>query len=420
MIARLRRKFVLLSMSAVVLVLAVLMGIVNLSNYARVDAMAGEKLQLLSDNGGFFPGQAEDNPPPKPEGEPSGRRHRPWYSKETPYETRYFTVELRESGALSSVNTGKIAAVSREDAISMARQVQESGRTSGYLGSYRYLVCQTDGGAMYLFLDCTRDLESAGNFLRNSLLVSACGIAAVFLLVLLFSRRAVRPVAQSYERQKQFITNAGHEIKTPLTVINSCTQVLELEQGENKWTEGIHTQVERLTELTASLVALARMDEHGQTLNRQTLCLSDVVAEAFAPFELLAQQRGLTMERTLQPEVYSSGDRRLLTQLCTILADNAVKYSAPAGTICVMLEQKGKKLVLRVSNPAGNLPQGSLAVLFYRFYRADASRSSETAGYGLGLSMAQSIVEAHGGRIEANRLGETTLEITVTLPGKTG
>mgnify|MGYP001732638610 CR=1 FL=1 len=169
----------------------------------------------------------------------------------------------------------------------MAQGLQAAGKTRGYSGSYKYLA-QTldDGSARYIFLDCTRSLNSFRSFLGISALVSLGGLGAVLLVVLL-SRRAIRPMAESYEKQKQFITDAGHEIKTPLTIIDSCTEVIEMEQGERKWTQGIRGQVRRLTALTASLVSLTRMDEAEGRLDMQELALTEVVDDALEPFTLL-------------------------------------------------------------------------------------------------------------------------------------
>lgn len=437
MIARLRKKFVLISMVSVIAVLAVLMGIVNVANYVKQDRSSDQVLQLLADNGGAFPdagnrpggslsGTQGDTPSLPADGTavpPSGGElpqddnmfGRRGLTAETPYETRFFSVLLGSDGSLSSVNTGKIAAVSTDEAVTMAQALWQNGRASGYSGDYKYLAQASGDGTLYVFLDCTRSLSSFRSFLYTSLLVSLCGILCVFGLVMALSRRAVAPVAESYEKQKQFITNAGHEIKTPLAIIDSCTEVLEMEQGENKWTEGIRGQVKRLTSLTQSLVSLARMDEGSSDLPMADFNLSDAVRETLEPFELMAESRGLRLAPELQQNLIYRGSESALRQLCSILADNAVKYALPGSRIRFSLARRGKRVVLACENEAEGLQSGDQSVLFDRFYRGDASRSSEKGGYGIGLSMAQSIVEAHGGKISAVSPDGKSLVITAQL-----
>ena len=313
------------------------------------------------------------------------------------------------------MNTGKIAAVSTDEAIAMAQNLSSHNKTSGYTGNYKYLEAKTDSGYRYVFLDCTKDLDSVRSFLSTSLLVSLCGILAVFLLVLVLSKRAIRPVAESYDKQRQFITNASHEIKTPLTIIDSCTEVIELEQGESKWTQGIRGQVKRLTSLTQSLVSLARMDEGNTNLTMTDFSLSDAVTETLEPFALLAENKGLRFLLDVQPGISYPGNEQNLRQLCSILADNAVKYALSGSEIRFSLKKKGKKPVLTGENAAEGLKMGDQSILFDRFYRGDASHSSETGGYGIGLSMAQAIVAAHGGKISAKSEDGTSLTITVQL-----
>lgn len=268
---------------------------------------------------------------------------------------------------------------------------------------------------MYIFLDCSRDLTAVRNFLSNSIFASLFGILAVFLTVVAMSKRAVRPMAESYEKQKKFITNAGHEIKTPLTIIDSCTEVLEMEQGKNKWTDGIRSQVRRLAALTQGLVSLARMDENATRLPMEDFSLSDAVLETLEPFMLLAENHHLRLTADIQPDIHYHGNEQTIRQLCSILADNAVKYALEKSDIHFSLSQKGRKIFLITDNKAENLEKGDQSVFFDRFYRGDTSRSSEKRGYGIGLSMAQSIVMAHNGKISIRCDDGKTLVITVQL-----
>ncbi len=421
MIRRLRHSFVGITMLSVILVLTLLMGTINVVNYISKDRSNAQLLQMLADNNGSMPSETsppnaqpsgnDSTPPEKPAG--SDTKPQNW-SAETPYETRYFSVTLNENDETVSVDTGKIAAISSSDAISLVQSLSASGKTSGYSGNYKFCTATNSSGqTIYIFLDCTRDLSSVRQFLRYSLLISLGGIVAIFFVAVLLSRRAVRPIAESYEKQTHFITDASHEIKTPLAVIASCTDVLEMEQGESKWSQGIRSQVDRLTELTQGLVSLARMDEHTGLLVSEEVNFSELLEETVNPFVLMAQKKNQHFQLHCQPDIKIQGDKRMLQQLCSILADNAVKYTPDGGNIAFTLQQKGRKISFVAENDAEGLSAGNQKQFFDRFYRGDQSRSSQCPGYGIGLSLAQSIVSAHGGKIEATSRDGTSLTITV-------
>lgn len=357
----------------------------------------------------------EPSPTPEPTPEPTPRFFYQKPTVETPYETRYFSVVFGENGKLSSVDTSKIAAVSSSQAVQMAKELRDTEATSGYYGNYKYLADNIDGKTLYVFLDCTKNIQGEKQLLLISVLVSVVGILVIFLIVVLLSPRMIRPVAESYEKQKQFITNAGHEIKTPLAVIDSCADVIELEQGESKWTLGIRGQVQRLGALTAQLTSLARLDEQGGTVPLEEFDLSGQVEDVLSTFRLLAENQGLTLEEDVAPDITYTGNAPLLEELCSILLDNAVKYAAPGGTIVFSLRKKGRKVLLRCENPAEGLSQGRQKHLFDRFYRGDVSHGTEKPGYGIGLSMAEAIVEVHRGRIEAESPDGVRFIITATL-----
>jgi len=444
MIKKLRIRVIAITMASVFIVLLVLMGIVNVANYVTRDRAADDLLEILAEHGGRFPGQGgmggqgmpggpgQGMLPPDDEidyddlydmdviddldGDPFEFSGRPGMSEETPYETRFFTVTLNDAGQVTSLDTGQIAAVTTEKATEMARDAAKSGKDSAYIGKYKYLLTETDLGDMYIFLDCTRDLESCRSFLKISVLVSLIGFAAIFILVVLLSPVMIRPMVESYEKQKRFITDAGHELKTPLAVIESCTEVVEMQAGESKWTEGIRDQVKRLGDLTQNLVSLARMDESTGDVVLSEVDLSAIVEETLKPFVLVAEQQGRSLAADIAPSVRIKGSEALLKQLVSILADNAVKYSSEGGVIRFALGADRKHAVLTAVNPAEGLTPGSQEKFFDRFYRGDSSRSSEKRGYGIGLSMARAICETCGGSIEAESPDGKELMIKAKFP----
>lgn len=411
MIKKLRRKFVTVAMCSVIAVLAVIIGIINIAGFYNVSRKADETLAVLSENGGVFP-KPEKEKGNKTGGKPLGPHG---MSPEAPYETRYFSVLFSSSGEIISVNTGSIAAISTEEAMKYARQVYSSGKTSGFYSDYKYSFSDDTQGRLLIFLDCGRDLSTLRSFFLTSLWVSLAGIAGVLALVLVFSKIAIRPVAESLEKQKQFITGASHEIKTPLTVIDASLSVLEMETGESQWTESIHNQVSRLSQLTSNLVALARMDEENSRLTIMDFSLSDAVEETLEPFLPLAETKGKSLELAVQPNLSYQGDKQAIRQMVSVLADNAMKYSDEHGVIRVALKKQGKNCVLTVFNTVETIDPENLGRLFERFYRGDSSRSSEIEGYGVGLSLAKAIVLSHKGKIYAESPDGKSLTITVTL-----
>lgn len=440
MIKRLQKRFILISVLSVLTVLILIMGIINISIYRNLIREADSTIAFIAQNGGTFPkndfrknggnketgdaapvagttaGQNEGQPNENLDIHPPMNGNKGDMSAEAPFETRFFVVNMNASGRVSSVNTGSIAAITTKQAAEYARTIYSSGQTSGFIGDYRYGVSGILRGKMIVFLDCGRGFNYFRNFLKTSLVVSVLALLGVFVLVTVFSKRAIQPIAESYEKQKHFITDAGHELKTPLTVISANTEVLEMTQGENEWTHSIRNQIARLTELTNNLVSLARMDEQDTQLLMTDFSLSDAVSEALEPFYSVAAHKGRSIESNIQGGLTYCGNEDAIRKLVGILADNAVKYSGEGGKISVSLRSSGRGLLLQTENTIeGNLPKGAHDELFERFYRGDASHSSQVSGYGVGLSMARAIAAAHKGRIAATSEDGKTLTVTVTL-----
>lgn len=408
MIKKLQRRVVIIAVSSVAAVLLVIMGAILITNYSEIVSDADSTILMLEQNDGSYPKFEEGS-----FGNNNTDRPKQGMSPEAQFETRFFSVNLNEEGKTISTNTGSIAAVATDEAIEYAEKIYESGTEKGFLGVYRYSVSKTDKGTMVLFLDCSRSLDIFYRFVRASLAVSAVGILGVFVLMLLFSKRAIKPIADSYAKQKHFITDASHELKTPLAVINANTEVIEMTQGDSEWTQSIKNQVLRLTELTNSLVSLARMDEHDSKLLMTDFSISDAVIESIEPFARLAAQQGKTLVSKIQSNISFGGNEESIRKLVGILTDNAIKYSGEKGEISVTLKSSSKGTVLQMRNSVDEIAKGSHDELFERFYRGDASRSSEISGYGIGLSIAMAIVNAHKGKITARSEDGKSLIISV-------
>lgn len=408
MIRKLRIKFILLSMFSLLLMLMVIMGTVSVLNYRKIVANADSTLAILRENGGRFP------KPDKSIGDwekgPKG------ISPELPYESRYFSVRMDAFGMVISADTGKIAAVDTATAMEFAQTVWEEGKEKGFVGEYRYVTQASTEDTQIIFLDCGMSLSTFRSFVFTSCWISLLGLLAVLILLVFLSARIVKPVAESYEKQKRFITDAGHEIKTPITIIDADAEVLELDLGENEWLRDIRIQAKRLAALTNDLIFLSRMEEEQVQLQMIEFPFSDLVSETAQSFQALAKAQNKTFTVHIQPMISLYGDEKALRQLVSILLDNALKYSEADGDISLSLKKEGKTVCLSVYNTTASVSREQLSHLFDRFYRADPSRNSRTGGYGIGLSIAKAVVSAHRGKITAHTQDGHSLLVTVLLP----
>lgn len=410
---RLRRKFILVAMGAVTVVLTLIIAGINVVNYSHVCKMADARLDYIlagkdgidwgdepktdfGNGGGAKVGKVAD-------GDRAGVRvgHFEGMTAESPFDTRYFTVTLVD-GQVVDVNTDRIAAVGAKRAARIAVGLDSKGLTSGFSGNYRYTTTVQDDETTYVFVDCSRELASFHSFLSASVAISCIGWLAVLAIVAGASGAVIRPMVESYSKQKRFITDASHEIKTPLAVIDAANEVQEIESGESEWTQSIHEQVARLTALTERLVFLARMDEGAAGFTMTSIDLSEAVDKAAAPFESVAVSRGKRLSTSIASGVRAHADAAAVAQVVELLLDNATRYASEGSVIELSLRAvsrgQGKGVAeLAVSNAVDELPEGDLDRLFDRFYRADVSRSSKTGGSGVGLSVVRAIAEAHGG-----------------------
>lgn len=428
MIKALRKKFITVAMCSVFAVLAVIVGSLNVSSYYSAVERADRILDMLAENGGHFPDDIpfRRQPDGKPERPPffgGGETFR-GFSPETPYDTRFFSVRLDGRGEIVSVDTGRIAAVETDDAMNYARQVWEQGKNRGFSGDYRFLRQSVEGGndCRIIFVDCKKELDAFRNLALTSVGVSFLGMFAVFLLVFVFSKRVFWPVEESYVRQKQFITDASHELKTPLTIISANVDLLEMEGQENQWTMSIRNQTKRLRDLTEQMVTLSRLEEEGKPVF-SSCRLSEIAAETAEVFEPLALAKGKTLKTEIQEGITCPGDEDKLRQMLSLLLDNALKYASRQGEILLKLETLGsgkrnKKVCVTVWNTVdegSGIAPGRQDVLFERFYRLDASRNSGSGGSGIGLSIVKGIVELHRGTITAESRDGSSICFTICL-----
>lgn len=407
MIKKLQKRFIGISFSAFAGVLLLLCLIVNIANYVSVDSELRSMLQTITENEGRIPTpRPSSEPPEKPNGQ---------FTPETPFNTRYFVLRFTESGELVKADLDMIAAVTENDVTQYVTAALENGAGYGRIGEYRFFAENSgDGRMMAVFLDCYRETRNIRKFAVYSLVAMLICDALVFGILLLCSKKAVEPIARSHERQKQFITDAGHELKTPLTVIATDLKLLEMENGSSEWIDKARAQTEKLNGLITELIEFSRMEECPK-IRRESFCLSDAVFETVGSFTDFAAENGHILTTDIEPGIVYSGDEYSVRRLCTILADNAIKYALPGTEIFFSLKKAKKGVVITTVNECEHLEREETEKLFDRFYRADKSRNSARSGFGIGLSAARRIVENHKGFIKAECENGHTITFTAEL-----
>ena len=412
MIDKLKRRFLIIGTAFMFILMTVLVLIMNLVNFREVTADADSVLDVLSQQERPLP---EEQTSPDEFGDfmrfmPRGM------SPEVPYESRFFTATVSDDGKTVRSDLSRIVSVDEESAGEYIENALGSGSARGFIGDFRYSKTTNGEETRILFLDCGRKLDSFRSFLLISVIVGLGGCVVVFIAFVLTAGRIVAPIAESYEKQKRFISDAGHEIKTPLTIINANVDLLESD-GEKEELTDIRQQTERLTKLTNELILLSKMEEAEHTLQKIEFPLSDLVSETAGSFRAPAASHGLEIVSDIAPNVTANGSPDAVRQLISILMENAVKYSPDGGRISVGLERHKRSAVLTVRNTARDaMKESDLAHIFDRFYRSDVSRNSGTGGHGIGLSIVKAITEAHGGTIGASVKDGNDFCVTVTLP----
>lgn len=407
MIRSLRRKFILIAMTSMIGTMALLCAAIGAGNYYATTNRMDKAIFLLHQNGGSFlaPGSNSD---------PFDFNFQ--VTPETAFETRYFVVELTAQQEIRSINLEHIAALDRQTVVDTISRIMSSGTDRGYVEHYRFGVFhEEDGGSTMIVLDCFLQLQAVNNMLRITVSIFLACILIVFVLLLVFSKRAIRPFVENLERQRQFVTDASHELKTPLAILSANVGLLTDICGENKWLESARSQIFRLDKLIRNLVELARTEETVQEDCVISFSASEIAQASVDAFQSLAESDGKFLTSEIAPDVWLRGVQDNFFRLLTILLDNAVKYCDPGGTVHFSLTARGRNLCISVSNPCEGLDPALLPRYFDRFYRADSSRARETGGYGIGLSTARAIVRRHRGHI-SNRYANGSITFSAVVP----
>lgn len=407
MIRSLRRKFILIAMASLVGTMAVLCTAIGIGNHCIVTNRVDHAISVLRQNNGSFL-------PPGPHSDPSNFDFQ--ITPETPFETRYFIVELTAQKEIQSVDLDHIAALDRQTVVDTISRIINTGAERGYVDHYRFGVFPNeDGGHTIIVLDCFLQLQSANNMLRITIAIFLACVLIVFVLLFFLSKRAIRPFVDNLERQRQFITDASHELKTPLAILSANLGLLEDTHREDKWLESAKSQIVRLDRLIKNLVELARTEETIREDAVEVFSVSEIAQANTDAFQALAEADGKSLVAEIADGINTKGIQNNFFRLFSILLDNAVKYCDPAGTIRLSVSMRGRNICIAISNPCAGVDTTQLPRYFDRFYRADSSRARSTGGYGIGLSTARAIVTRHKGRI-SNHYSDGVITFTAVIP----
>ena len=410
MIKTLQKKFIITSMIAITILLVVLLGVINGVNIWTISQETDGMLTALV-NSRVSQGWQIPN-------EYTAHRNfwtRP-YTQDEMMSAVFFIVRFGETGEIDYVDVSRISSVSEEEAKELALLAYKKD-ASGTIDKFKYTSTTTNrsDGTVYIFLDMSSEYLSIARIVVLSFVMGIICWVLMLLLVTFLSKKAIRPIAENIQKQRQFVTDAGHELKTPLAIILANTDAMELHNGENKWSKNIRSQTLRLNGLMQNLLTLARADEDKQVINTEHFDLSDLVVTAVASFEEPMRIKQLNLQQDICDNAVICANKEQISNLLSILIDNAVKYSPTGGTLTIRLTDHGKQAELYVENFCEGLPSCEPKQLFDRFYRADMARTQKSGGYGIGLSAAKTIVEAHHGNIEARYLSENKIAFIIHL-----
>ena len=430
MFKKLQFRFIAITTLSITIVMIVLLVVLNIYNYGATYAESYRILRYIAENDGelgdvneqvsvervFDDGEEENTsgtavPEKKSFRDFMGRSSMLDLTGENPYMIRYYSVTFNRDKSVASVNIKHIASVNRERAIEQSTELLTHAIHHGHFTDgmhvYTFINRRTeDKGRIVVVMDSTRDVADATSIIRRSFLLGVMCLIIFAVIIVFLSKKAIAPLMRNMENQKAFITNAGHELKTPLAVIKADTEVLEMSVGANEWTKSISNQVDRLTVLVGNLITLAKMGE----LDKEDLSdidFSECVKDSVDNYKVIISNQEKELKTEITDKVRVRGTKDGLTEIVNILLDNAQKYCDDKGKIEVDLthtrKNSGAKLV--VSNDYAKGKDVDYTKFFERFYRADTSHNAKDAknsGYGIGLSMAEGFVEEFGGKIAAD------------------
>lgn len=431
MIKKLQYRFILVTMACIGFILVLILLSLNISvtaasesqGYAMLSEYVNrkdpEKEAARSEHGPSpkeLPSLPEDKTAPK-----GSEKERPSFSEEMKQnqwfnDMRIFSITFDADGQTTEISTGGNPNLTEADLQAMADIILKNPKEEGRLSGYLYLYVPSEEETSIYFLDYAPEHSMSLMLLQVCLWIGLAGMLVILILVIFLSRWVSRPVQLAFDRQRQFIADASHELKTPLAIITTNAEVLEGSLPGNKWLNYILEQSGRMKTLINSLLDLAKLDACVEKQIFRSFDLSRTVRNTALSFESLAYEYGKKYTMEIADGLTACGNEEQIKQLVNILLDNAFKYSDRQGHILISLAKHGEKKLLKVYNTGNGIDAKDQKHIFERFYRSDSSRSRESGGYGLGLSIAQSIVKSHRGRVSVKSDGKSYTEFSVLFP----
>lgn len=404
----LKRRFVIFTMMAVTFLLLFIVIAINGLNWIMLERQSDTVLETLVDANGVFQKMDFNRPPPSPFFRP--------LDLDRMRALRFFTVRSDASGNIIDVNTDQISSIDYKTAKSYAFKVLQKDKESGRIDEYKFVVKSFGPDQLMFFMNTSGQNENFYMVLFASTAIVALCWVILLIIVILLSSKVIRPVLAGMEKQKQFITNAGHEMKTPLAIIQSNNDTMALIHGENKYNVHIRTQTKRLDVLMSNLLTLAKLDEE-IPLTTESVNISETTNELLPVYQEDAHARNIHFNVKIEPDITIQTNKDSFHQMLTLLLDNALKYTPDYGTIHLSLTREGKHIQIIEENTCNQSHDSDPERLFERFYRGDSARTQrkESAGYGIGLSAARAICENFGGKLTAEYPSAENIRFTAKI-----
>lgn len=410
MIRKTQQKFIAITLGAISLVLVLILGILNLCIYVAVIFNAQNNIEHIRARRGFIYSNYSDS---FVSDEPDEELNELGGDGKVSY--MYVRINNMSPATPPFITTNMSDTYTADEIYFAASRLTANESNSGFYRDMMYEITRDDLHTVIVLVDLSGEISFLTSLFRMSVAIVIISLIFVFIFSYYLSRWAIKPVKTALENQRRFISDASHELKTPLAVISANADVLESEIGENKWLSNIKNQAEDMSSLVFDLLDLAKMDETVDELVLSQFDLSNVVLSKSLEFECTAFESGKTFEQNITDGIIYRGNEEAIRHLVTILIDNAIKHSDEKGIIRVTLTSSGNKKIFQVYNTGNGIRNSEKNKIFERFYRSDESRSKSTGGYGLGLSIAKAIVDAHNGTITVDGVEDKWISFTVIL-----
>ena len=409
-----RRKIVAAIMSVLMLLWVGTLGIIYASSYFEMKKQ-NEQMLLAHAQMYNLPNAFDQMMPPngpRPDGNPG---FKPGFDPESPkfQLSTFYSVAVSYKGEILEIKNDSPAVYTSDDLARMAKDIIKDGKSTGTKDNLTFLKTDKNGYILVVFMDNTVVNESAMTLFRYTLIFGGVALVVFFFLSVFLARKIVAPLEESYQKQKQFISDAGHELKTPVSVVSANAELLSRQIGDNQWLQNIQYENERMGLLVGQLLDLARTEN--VTPQMEHIDFSRLVAGEMLPFESVAFEKGLVLNSNITNGITVEGNSTQLKQLISILLDNAIRHSKPDGEVRLTLTKDHGITELSLINKGDEIPAEHRERIFERFYRVDTARNGEDKHYGLGLAIAKAIVDAHHGHIEVLYYNGL-VEFRVSLP----